>query len=148
MYKRQLAYFFNKTDLGLGVLAASQEPVATELVGIGTKRISTFVWTFAAILGGIAGILQGPDSTITPGFMTANYLLLGFTAAVLGGITSLSGAFIGGQLIGLVLSLGTYFERQYIHSFIEIPALPEVLVFMMLISVLVIRPKGLFGAEA
>ncbi len=143
-----LAYFFNKTDLGLAVLATSQESVATELVGIGTRRISSFVWTFAAILGGIAGVLQAPDTTFTPGFMTQNFLLLGFTAAVMGGITSLAGAFLGGQLIGLVQSLGSYFDNVFIGDFVEIPGIPDLLVFILLLTILLVRPKGLLGAEA
>lgn len=143
-----LAYFFNKTDLGLAVLATSQESVATELVGISTKRMSSFVWTFAAVLGGIAGVLQAPTTIFTPAFMTSNYLLLGFTAAVLGGITSLSGAFIGGQLIGLTQSLGSYFDSNFLRPGIEIPGFPALLVFLLLLTVLLVRPKGLLGAEA
>lgn len=143
-----LAYFFNKTDLGLAVLATSQESVATELVGIGTKRISSFVWVFAAVLGGVAGILQGPATVITPGFLTVNYLLLGFTAAVLGGITSLAGAFIGGQIIGIVQALGSYFDSNILPESIEIPGIPDLLVFVLLLTVLFVRPKGLLGSEA
>jgi branched-chain amino acid transport system permease protein len=143
-----LAYFFNKTDLGLAVLATSQEPVATELVGIGTKRMSSFIWTFAAVLGGVAGLLQAPDTTFTAGFMTVNYLLLGFTAAVVGGITSLSGAFVGGQLIGIVQQLGAYFDSTYIKpANIIIPGLPDLVVFAMLVTILVVRPAGLLGKE-
>lgn len=143
-----LAYFFNKTDLGLAVLATSQEAVATELVGIGAKRMSSFVWTLAAVLGGIAGLLQAPDTTFFPGFMTRDFLLLGFTAAVIGGITSLAGGFIGGMLIGLVQSLGSYFDSKFISDIIDIPSVPDVLVFILLLSVLLIRPKGLLGKEA
>lgn len=143
-----LAYFFNKTDLGLAVLATSQEPVATELVGIGTKRMSSFVWTFAAVLGGVAGVLQAPDTTFTPGFMTLGFLLLGFTAAVIGGITSLAGAFIGGLLIGLVQSLGSYFDSVVLSDLVEIPGIPDLLVFILLLTILLVRPKGLLGAEA
>lgn len=142
------AYFFNKTDLGLAVLATSQEPVATELVGIGTKRISSFVWVIAAVVGGIAGLLQAPDTTFQPFFMTSGYLLLGFSAAVIGGITSLSGAFIGGQLIGIVSQVATYLDRNYIHDHIDIPGLPNLMIFGMLVTVLIVRPKGLLGTEA
>jgi len=145
-----LAYFFNKTDRGLAVLATSQESVATELVGISTKNMSTFVWVFAAVLGGIAGVLQAPDSTFQPGFMTSqgNYLLLGFAAAVLGGITSLAGAFIGGQLIGIISNLGAYFYSRFIVELVEIEGFPQLLVFLLLLTVLLVRPKGLLGSEA
>ena len=143
-----LAYFFKKADLGLAVLATSQESVATELVGISTRRISTFIWVFAAVLGGVAGILQGSDTIFTPGFMTVNFLLLGFTAAVVGGVTSLAGAFVGGQLIGIIHALGAYFDSKYIHSFVDIPGLPDLLVFAVLVTILLVRPRGLLGSEA
>jgi branched-chain amino acid transport system permease protein len=144
-----LAYFFNRTDLGLAVLATSQEPVATELVGIGTKRMSSFIWTFAAILGGIAGILQAPDTTFTAGFMTVNFLLFGFTAAVIGGITSLSGAFVGGQLIGITTALSQYFDVTYLKRWgADIPAFHELVLFILLLVVLYVRPQGLLGKEA
>lgn len=143
-----LAYFFKKTDLGLAVLATSQEPVATELVGIGTRRMSSFVWTFAAVLGGTAGVLQGPDSGFFPGFMTRNFLLLAFTAAVLGGITSLAGAFIGGMAIGVAQQIGLYLDANVIPEGTDIPGIPDLLIFIMLISVLLVRPQGLLGSEA
>lgn len=141
-------YFFKKTDLGLAVLATSQEPVATELVGIGTRRMSTFVWVTAAVLGGIAGVLQGPDTTFEAAFMTRGYLLLGFTAAVVGGITSLSGALVGGLTIGVLRQIGIYLDSTYVHDIIEIPGLAELMVFIGLVTMLIVRPQGLLGKEA
>lgn len=146
-----LNYFFAKTDLGLAVLATSQEPVATELVGIGTKRMSAFIWAFAAVMGGIAGLLQAPDTIFEPGFMTKNFLLLAFTAAVIGGITSLQGAFVGGLLIGVFRQVITYAEGSWLEgvAFLhEIPGLPELAIFILLVVVLYVRPQGLLGTEA
>lgn len=141
-----LNWFFAKTDLGLAVLATSQEPVATELVGIGTRKMSSFIWTLAAVLGGIGGLLQAPDTIFAAGFMTQNFLLLGFTAAVIGGITSLQGAFIGGLLIGILKQIVTYLESSFLEG-IEIPGIPDLAVFVALLLVLYIRPKGLMGTE-
>jgi branched-chain amino acid transport system permease protein len=143
-----LAFFFNKTDTGLAVLATSQEPVATELVGIGTRRMSTLIWVMAAVLGGIAGVLQGPDTIFQPFFMTSGFLLLAFGAAVVGGITSLSGALVGGQVIGIFSQLAIYFNNKFIKDSIEIPAFEQLLVFILLVTVLVVRPRGLLGTEA
>lgn len=146
-----LNYFFAKTDLGLAVLATSQEPVATELVGIGTKRMSAFIWSFAAVLGGIAGMLQAPDTIFEPGFMTRNFLLLAFTAAVIGGITSLQGAFVGGLLIGVFRQIMNYLDVTYLEEapvLGGIPGIPELAVFVLLVVVLYVRPKGLLGTEA
>lgn len=142
-----LSYFFSKADLGLAVLATSQEPVATELVGIGTKRMSAFIWTFSAVLGGIAGLLQAPEVPFGAGFMTTGFLLLGFTAAVVGGITSLQGAFVGGMLLGVFTKVVEYLDFAYLEERFEIPGVPELAVFIMLIGVLYVRPTGLFAKE-
>jgi len=144
-----LSYFFSKTDLGLAVLATSQEPVATELVGIGTKKMSSFIWTFSALLGGLAGLLQAPEFPFAAGFMSSGFLLSGFAAAVVGGITSLTGAFVGGMLIGISRKVVEYLDFRYVEgNHIIIPGLPELVVFILLISVLYARPAGLLGKEA
>lgn len=141
-----LAYFFSRTDLGLAVLATSQEPVASELVGIGTRRISSFTWTFAAVLGGVAGLILAPVSVFFPGFMTVNTLLGSFSAAVVGGITSLPGAFVGGQLIGITQATGDYFSQTYFHN--VVPGASNIGVLILLVVVLLVRPRGLLGTEA
>lgn len=143
-----MAYFFNRTDLGLAVLATSQEPVATELAGISTKRISAFIWTLAAVLGGIAGILFAPSiGAFAPAYMTTGVLLPAFTAALVGGITSLPGAFLGGQIVGITQSLGSYFDIRYeLGRFVV--GMPTLLVFVVLVTILLVRPRGLLGSEA
>jgi branched-chain amino acid transport system permease protein len=142
-----MVYFFNKSDYGLAILALSQEPVATELTGIGAKRMSSLVWVMAAVLGGVAGILHsGLTQVIYPGFVSRDNLLFAFTAAVVGGITSLSGAFVGGLLIGVVYSLGNYADSNFIHH--VLPGVPDLAVFVVLLAILLARPKGLLGKEA
>jgi branched-chain amino acid transport system permease protein len=73
--------------------------------------------------------------------MTASYLLPAFTAAVLGGMTSLPGAFLGGVIVGIVQSVATSAE-----IFQDIPGTPSTLiVFLVLLAVLIVRPQGLLG---
>ena len=136
-----LWYFFNRTYYGLALLGAAQEPTATELVGISTKRVAAFTWGFAGLLGGLAGVLNAPISgSFFPGFMTLTVLIPGFTAAVLGGMTSLPGAFVGGALVGIAQSVALQ-----AGALEDIPSPDTLVVFVILLLVLVIRPQGLLG---
>jgi len=135
-----LAAFFNRTSLGLAVLASSQEPTATELCGISVKRVSALVWGLSGLLGGLAGVLAGPTGTFTPGQLTSVGLVPGFTAAVLGGITSLPGAFLGGILISFIQALGTTTGSS-------IKGGPAFFTFLLLAGVLLVRPQGLLGGK-
>jgi branched-chain amino acid transport system permease protein len=138
-----LALFFRKTNLGLAILGASQEPTATELMGISVRRLSTLVWAIAALLGGIAGVLAIPEGGgFAPGALTVAFLIPAFTAAVLGGMTSLPGAFLGGVIVGVVEAVGTSAA-----IFEDIPGTPgTLLVFIVLLAVLIVRPQGLLGS--
>lgn len=152
-----LGYFFSKTDLGLAILATSQDSFATRVVGIGVERTSRFIWGSAAFLGGLAGILYIPISgTLTPGAMTTGVLIPAFTAAVLGGMTSLPGAFLGGIVVGCVQSLANWAGNAYSLTIADqvkplqsiIPGLPDVAIILVLLLVLLARPQGLLGSEA
>jgi branched-chain amino acid transport system permease protein len=127
------------------VLAASQEPTAAELVGVSVRRVSSLTWGLAALLGALAGLLTAPISNFAPGFLTSGAsgaLIPGFTAAVIGGMTSLPGAVVGGLSIGLIESLGG------LGVFDEVPGARSVLVFSALLLVLLVRPQGLLGARS
>lgn len=138
-----LGVFFSRTNLGLAILATSQDPLATRIVGISVTRISRFIWALAALLGGLAGILQAPLNIFTPGFMTTTTLVPAFTAAVLGGMTSLPGAFLGGLLVGAAQNVGIFYLQRA-----QVPGASELTVFAMLLVVLLVRPQGLLGKEA
>jgi branched-chain amino acid transport system permease protein len=138
-----MAWFF-KTDLGLAVLASAQDTRAAQVVGISPVAVSRLVWGMAALLGGIAGLLYAPVGIFTPGFMTLTMLVPAFAAAVLGGMTSLPGAFVGGLAIGIVQNLGIYYLGQQL----KVPGAAELGVFALLMLVLLIRPQGLLGKEA
>jgi len=145
-----LGLFFTRTNLGLAIIGASQEPTATELVGISVRRLSSFTWVLAAVLGGLAAVIAIPDlGSFGPGAMTSNYLIPAFTAAVLGGMTSLPGAFVGGVLIGIIQSVATSAPLFQDGGELAIPGVPSTLiVFVVLLVVLVARPQGLLGKRA
>ncbi|MCW2615965.1 MAG: amino acid/amide transporter rane protein 1, family [Frankiales bacterium] len=138
------ALFFSRTRTGTAIIAVSQEPTATSLVGISVTRTSSLTWGLAGLLGGIAGILlSGSTGFVSPGSLTGLALIPAFTAAVFGGITSLPGAFLGGVVIGVVEALA----QSNIPKDV-LPGSGRVVLFVALLSVLLIRPAGLLGKEA
>jgi branched-chain amino acid transport system permease protein len=136
-----LGIFFNRTNLGLAVLAASQERTATSLVGINVRSLSALVWLLAALLGGVAGILTGPLNGFGPGFLTFSALVAGFTAAVIGGFTSLPGSFLGGVIVGVTQSVATSAS-----IFQDIPGPQTASLFVLLVLILLVKPEGLLSS--
>ena len=93
-----------RTDFGLGILAAAQDPAAVRLVGVSLSRISLTVWGAGAALAVIASLLVEPTVGILyPGFSSELYVV-GLAAAVVGGLNSLPGAVVGGCVLGLAES--------------------------------------------
>jgi branched-chain amino acid transport system permease protein len=134
-------FLFFRSALGLAVQAASQEPVASELVGVSVRRISTITWGLAALLGGAAGLLYAGGAQFSPGLITGAVLIPGFTAAIVGGITSLPGAAAGGILVGVLQALGG------LSTFDSVKGASFVSVFIVLLAVLLVRPQGLFASR-
>jgi branched-chain amino acid transport system permease protein len=133
--------FFRYSRYGTAILAVSQEPTAAQTVGISISRVSLLTWTLAGFLGSVAGIVALAGSPVlVPGVITGTALVGSITAAVLGGITSLPGAFLGGILVGLLQSYGT--------SIFTFPGSQGVVVGTVLLIVLLVRPTGLLGGQA
>ncbi len=135
-----LTLFF-RSPYGLAVLAASQDADASALVGLNVTRISMMVWGISGLLGATAGILLQGGNSFTPGAITGLALIPGFTAAVIGGLTSLPGAVTGGMIIGMLESFGR------LSTFDFIPGASSVSVFVVLLVVLLIKPEGLLGGR-
>lgn len=135
-------YLFFRSPIGTALLATAQEPFAARLAGIDTNKMAMLTWGIAGLCGGVAGLLFAPLAGFTPGFMTTQRLIPGFTAAVLGGMTSLPGAVVGGFAVGLIEALSGYFFSDHIAG-------ADLLgVFVALLIVLFVRPQGLLGKEA
>jgi branched-chain amino acid transport system permease protein len=132
-----LAAFF-RSKRGLTVLAASQDPTAAELVGVSVNQVSRLTWGLAALLGGMAGVLFAGAGPFFPGFLTQQALIPAFTGVVIGGVTSLPGAAIGGMVVGVLQSLGG-------TSTLDFPGSSSLVVFLLLLAVLLVRPQGLFS---
>jgi branched-chain amino acid transport system permease protein len=142
--------FFRYTSTGTAILAVSQDATAARVVGISVERISMTTWAIAGFLGGVAGVLLAvpPFGSVTPGSITGLTLTVAFSAAVLGGMTSLPGAFVGGLLIGLIQQFANA-DHDFVPGLNSLPAAQsEVAVVFVLLLVLLVRPRGLLGREA
>lgn len=140
-----LAVFF-RSPPGVALLATSQDPYAAELQGVPVERMRAVAWGAAGALAGIAGLLAaGLQQSVSPGLMTAAFLIPAFTGVVLGGITSMVGAVVGGFALGIVSQIAI----EIVTSFeLDVPGPPQLAVIVVLCAVLLVRPRGLFGAAA
>jgi branched-chain amino acid transport system permease protein len=137
-----LAAFLRYTDFGLGVLAAAQDATAVRLVGIPLGRLSMFTWGVAGGLSAIGALLIEPQiGSISPGTIGEPLFLGGLAAALLGGLTSLEGAFVGGLLVGIAQS-----EVQHLLLATGFPGIPAIVMFAIVLGVLLLRPQGLLGS--
>jgi branched-chain amino acid transport system permease protein len=128
-----LVLFFRKTNLGLAMRAVAANEHAAQVVGLNVGRVKAASFALAGALGGLAGCLVTPITTLAydVGVLLG---LKGFAAAILGGFGSFPGAILGGLMLGLLESLGA----GYLSS-----AYKDVLAFIILLLVLFIKPTGL-----
>ncbi|GAA1703127.1 hypothetical protein GCM10009745_58180 [Kribbella yunnanensis] len=138
-----LWFFINRTRVGRGMQAVSQDPDTARLMGINVDRIIVVAFALGAVLAAIAGVSQGLQNSniqYRMGFLAG---LKAFTAAVLGGIGNIYGAVVGGLVLGVVEAMAT----QYIPGQFGGSTWKDVWAFVILILVLVFRPQGLLGAR-
>jgi branched-chain amino acid transport system permease protein len=132
-----LAALFRFTSVGLRMRATAFNASVARLLGVRVGRMRTIGWALAGLIGALAGMLVTPPQ-LYPNSMDAIFVL-GFTAAVIGGLESPVGAVVGGLLLGVVLSYaGGYLGAQLVQIF----------GLAALILVLMVRPTGLFSARA
>ena len=141
-----LYVFVNRTRVGTAIRAVAQDPDTASLMGIPVNRIVALTFFVGGAMGGLAGVLFGlhyslvnPYSGFIPGMKA-------FTAAVLGGIGNIPGAMLGGMVLGLLEA----FSASYL-SLITDGAFgaeyKDVVAFLVLILILIFRPKGLLGEK-
>ena len=128
---------------GTLLLATADDSFAAELQGIPVEQMRAMAWGAAGALGALAGVLgAGVFESLTPGLVTSTFMIPAFTGVVLGGITSMPGAVLGGFALGIVSQAAI----QVVTSFnLDVPGPPQLAVFVVLLAVLLVRPEGFLG---
>jgi branched-chain amino acid transport system permease protein len=129
-----LYFFLGRTNIGLIIRAGSRDPLMVRALGIDLGRVWLVVFGIGTALAGLAGILAGPMRGAYAE-MGVTMVIESFVVIVVGGMGSLLGAVVAGLLIGQVVGLTTLF----------VPKAAEIMVFVVMAVVLLVRPSGLFG---
>jgi branched-chain amino acid transport system permease protein len=139
-----LWFLVQRTRLGRAMRATAQNPAVAGLMGVDVDRIIATTFLIGSALAAVAGTLVGTYYNVanhTMGFLLG---MKAFTAAVLGGIGNLQGAMLGGLLLGVIENLGAGYMGNLTNGVIG-SNYSDVLSFLMLVAVLVLRPSGLLG---
>lgn len=132
-----LFFFVNRTKQGQAILATSMSKKGSALVGINPDRTYTYTWIIAGVLAGVAGLFLGSFQSLQP-LMGRNPLLLSFSIVVLGGLGSIRGSVIGAYFISMLDQLTIFYVSDRLAGLSGL---------VVLVVVLLVRPKGLFGRE-
>jgi branched-chain amino acid transport system permease protein len=130
--------FVGTSRLGRGIRATAQDPEMAVLMGVNIDRVIVVTFILGGLMAGVAALLFGTFFEVTQyniGFLLG---IKAFTAAVLGGIGNLRGALVGGFALGLIESYGaSIFGAEW----------KDVIAFVVLVLVLLVRPTGLLGEQ-
>lgn len=130
-----IGWFLKSSLSGKGIRAVAQDRKAARLMGINVERVYMITFGIGAALAGLAGCLLAPLYTMSPQ-IGMNFIMPAFAVVVLGGLGSVTGAYVGGFIVGLTDAFAGFYLD---------PALKQAVIFLVFIAVLVVRPSGLFG---
>jgi branched-chain amino acid transport system permease protein len=130
-----LIVLLRQTLLGKGVRALMQSQVGAQLVGINTRKLHPLMFGIGLGLSGVAGCLLSMSYTISPS-MGEPFTVTALIVITLGGFGSMAGALFGGLLLGVIEAFGMHFTN---------PSLKALLSYVVFITVLLVKPKGLFA---
>jgi branched-chain amino acid transport system permease protein len=139
-----LNYLVNATKVGKAIRAVAQDRPTASLMGIDVNRIISMTFLVGGLLGGAAGVLYALKFTRIDPFVGFFPGLKAFTAAVMGGIGNLTGALLGGIVLGMLET----FAGSYMGVFtmgVAGTEYKDIFAFTILILVLIFRPQGLMG---
>jgi len=129
-------YVIERTKLGSYLRAATENPALVQAFGINVPRMITLTFGFGVGLAALAGVMAAPIYQVNP-LMGADIIIVVFAVVVIGGMGSILGAVAAGFLVGVLASLFAVFD----------PALENLVAFVLMALVLLVRPAGLFGSR-
>jgi len=124
------------TLLGIRIRAGTRDLETTSALGVNIYKLRALNFAFGCIFAGLAGVLAAGVLGLTPP-MGNSLIMPSFVAIIIGGVGSLLGAVLGGLIIGVAAGVVTTYY----------PAASEAVIYLMMLLVLVVRPRGLFGEE-
>lgn len=124
------------TLIGIRIRAGTRDLETVSALGVNIYKLRALNFGFGCMFAGLAGVLAAGILGLTPP-MGDSLIMPSFVAIIVGGVGSLFGALIGGLLIGLAAGITTTYY----------PAASEAIIYLIMLLVLVIRPRGLFGEE-
>jgi branched-chain amino acid transport system permease protein len=125
-----------RTKLGSYLRAATENPALVQAFGINVPRMITLTYGFGVALAGLAGVMAAPIYQVSPQ-MGADLIIVVFAVVVIGGMGSIMGSIVTGFALGLVEGLTKVFY----------PEASNIVIFVIMAIVLLIRPAGLFGTQ-
>ena len=141
-----LLLIVHKTRLGRAMRATAEQPNIAALMGVNPNRVISITFMLGGSIAALAGVMMATNygnAHFAMGFIPG---LKAFTAAVLGGIGNIQGAMLGGLLLGLIEALGAGYIGDWTGGVLG-SNYQDIFAFMVLILVLVLRPRGLLGEK-
>ncbi|MEJ2730017.1 MAG: branched-chain amino acid ABC transporter permease [Deltaproteobacteria bacterium] len=132
-----LHLYMQKTKMGKAMRATADNMELALVSGIDTERVIILTWAIGGALAAAGGILYGIDVQVHA-YMGWNFLIPLFAATILGTIGNVYGALVGGLIIGVIQQISTAFL---------LPTYKPAVAFMVMIIILLVRPKGIFGGK-
>ena len=135
-----LTAFFRYHRMGIAMRATADDQMAVQACGIPVTRVFSTSWMFACVVAAIGGVLISSIGAISYGLVETG--LKAFSVVILGGLDSFLGAMIAGPIIGLAENYGGGYLTEYLWAGVR-----DIIPFVIIIIVMVIKPFGLFGEE-
>ena len=137
--------FLNRTRYGLYIRAGSEDGEMAQALGIDIRQAFTVVFGVGSGLAAAAGVMLMWDPRFGASVpLTVDALLIAFVVVIIGGLGTFKGTVVAGVLVGFIDAITTWLFQT---GYVEFVGLPEMMMFLVLVLVLIVRPQGLYGVE-